>query len=185
LGHYTLFDALDNDLGLRAFYFTIADGVHDLGSLVDGGLTAEGWDFLAIAIRANGLGQILGQGKLTSQSSGQMPYLLTPVVNGDFDGDGKVDAADYVVWRKNDGTAAGYNAWRVNFGNMAGAGSSAGAYRSRIAASEVPEPSSVLIAGLVTLMAGRRTVSLFAGRPRVAAKPVSTFIRKRALQSRS
>ena len=32
------------------------------------------------AIRANGLGQILGHGKLTSQSGGQMAYLLTPVV---------------------------------------------------------------------------------------------------------
>jgi hypothetical protein len=80
LGTYTLFDALDNNLGDRAFYFTIADGLHDLGSLVDGGLTANGWDYLASALRANGLGQILGHGKLTSQSTGQMPYLLTPVV---------------------------------------------------------------------------------------------------------
>ena len=79
LGTYTLFDALDNNLGNRAFYFTIADGLHDLGSLVDGGLAANGWDYLASAIRANGLGQILGYGKLTSQSGGQMAYLLTPI----------------------------------------------------------------------------------------------------------
>ena len=80
LGTYTLFDALDNNLGDRAFYFTIADGLHDLGSLVEGGLAANGWDYLANAMRANGLGQILGNGKLTSQSAGQMAYLLTPVV---------------------------------------------------------------------------------------------------------
>ena len=80
LGKYTLFDASDNDLGDRAFYFTIADGLHDLGSLVDGGLTANGWDFLATAIRVNGLGQILGHGKLAaSHTDSKAVYLLTPV----------------------------------------------------------------------------------------------------------
>ena len=32
-----------------------------------------------------------------------------PGIPGDFNDDGTVDAADYVVWRKNDGTQAGYN----------------------------------------------------------------------------
>jgi hypothetical protein len=80
LGTYTLFDALDSDLRNRFFYFTISDGLHDLGSLVDGGLAANGWESLASAIRANGKGQILGHGKLTSQSGGQMAYLLSPVI---------------------------------------------------------------------------------------------------------
>jgi hypothetical protein len=79
LGTYTLFDALDNELGERAFYFTVADGLHDLGSLIDGGLTANDWDYLARAIRGNGLGKILGSGMRTSQSGSQMAYLLTPV----------------------------------------------------------------------------------------------------------
>ena len=35
---------------------------------------------------------------------------------GDFDASGVVDAADYVVWRKVNGTPAGYNLWRSNFG---------------------------------------------------------------------
>jgi hypothetical protein len=54
--------------------------MHDLGSRVDGGLTSNGWADLASYwdFRANRLGQILGYGKLTSQSSGQIPYLLTP-----------------------------------------------------------------------------------------------------------
>ena len=96
LGSYTLFDALDNDLGGRAFYFTIADGLHDLGSLVEGGLAANGWDSLYIAIRANGLGQILGHGFLTPQSAGIMSYLLTPVtpLPGDVNFDGVVDIFD-------------------------------------------------------------------------------------------
>ncbi len=56
---------------------------------------------------------------------------------GDFNGDGHVDAADYVYWRKNDGTPAGYQTWRSNFGNLANA---AGA-----AVSEVPEPRALLL----------------------------------------
>lgn len=36
---------------------------------------------------------------------------------GDYNGDGTVDAADYVVWRR-DGSVLGYNTWRANFGRL-------------------------------------------------------------------
>jgi hypothetical protein len=45
--------------------------------------------------------------------------LFATSLSGDFNGDGKVDAADYVVWRKTDGSPAGYNEWRTNFGRPA------------------------------------------------------------------
>ena len=35
---------------------------------------------------------------------------------GDFNGDNVVDAGDYVVWRRTDGTPESYEAWRSNFG---------------------------------------------------------------------
>lgn len=73
---------------------------------------------------------------------------------GDFNGDMKVDAADYTVWRDNLGTnfdlngngdetggsagvvdMADYAAWKANFGNSSGAGSGAVA--------QVPEPASI------------------------------------------
>ena len=39
-------------------------------------------------------------------------------LGGDFNLDGKVDAADYVVWRKTGtGGEQGYQAWRANFGS--------------------------------------------------------------------
>jgi hypothetical protein len=79
LGSYTLFDESDREIGERAFYFTVAQGLHDLGSLVDGGLTAHDWEWLADAHHTNGLGQIVGGGKLLSQSDGQTAYLLTPI----------------------------------------------------------------------------------------------------------
>ena len=53
---------------------------------------------------------------------------------GDFNYDGTVDAADYVMWRKTDGSQAGYNSWREHFGQSAGSGS--------FSDGTVPEPSS-------------------------------------------
>jgi hypothetical protein len=69
---------------------------------------------------------------------------LTPDIvplDGDYNGDGKVDAADYVVWRKTDGSLAGYNTWRTNFGAMSGSGSGR-------AAAGVPEPVASALAAL-------------------------------------
>jgi hypothetical protein len=43
-------------------------------------------------------------------------------LDGDHNGDGSVDAADYVVWRKIDGTPGGYDDFRSNFGQMGGGG---------------------------------------------------------------
>lgn len=77
LGSYTLFDESDVELGNRAFYFSTAEGLHDLGSLVAGGLPANGWDWLADTFRGNSNRQIVGHGKLSSQSGGQSVYLLT------------------------------------------------------------------------------------------------------------
>jgi formylglycine-generating enzyme required for sulfatase activity len=58
---------------------------------------------------------------------------------GDFNGDGNVDAADYVTWRKTAGTQDQYNAWRANFGmSSPGAGSA-----SHLA--NVPEPALWLL----------------------------------------
>lgn len=80
---------------------------------------------------------------------------------GDFNGDSKVDGADYVTWRENevanatlpnDGGAtdqvARYTLWRANFGNVPGAGGGSG-----LESSSVPEPSAIALVmlGLCTL----------------------------------
>jgi hypothetical protein len=79
---------------------------------------------------------------------GPITNVLPPSVGlpGDYNGDGRVDAADYVVWRKTDGTQNGYNLWRTNFGRTAGSGSSIGG------STAVPEPSTVALL-VLTLVA--------------------------------
>jgi len=90
-----------------------------------------------------------------------------PSVAGDYNNNGTVDAADYVIWRKNLGqsfqltnevsgvtpgmvTTEDYDAWRSRFGGTNGSGSAS-------IAAAVPEPGAVvvLMAGLMTtLVAG-------------------------------
>jgi hypothetical protein len=69
-------------------------------------------------------------------------------LDGDYNGDGSVDAADYVVWRKTDVTQPGYNLWRQNFGRTAGSGALANA--------SVPEPSAAMLGALLLGFIGIR-----------------------------
>jgi len=68
------------------------------------------------------------------------------VVPGDFNSDGRVDSADYVLWRTT-GTPQGYESWRTHFGQTVGGGS--GAAASTI----IPEPvsTSALVMGLLVM----------------------------------
>ena len=75
----------------------------------------------------------------------------TPFVDavaGDFNGDGSVDAADYVVWRKGEQSQDDYNDWRMNFGVGTGSGSLAGA--------AVPEPAAIIqfVVAIAAFLAG-------------------------------
>lgn len=96
----------------------------------------------------------------------------TPVLNGDFNNDGKVDAADYNIWRENLSTnntlpnsnnlpgpvgQAHYDLWKSNFGKPPGAGAGSG-----IMAAGVPEPASMLFAlcGCAAAMFWRRRASI-------------------------
>ncbi len=85
---------------------------------------------------------------------------VAPGVSGDYNGNGVVDMADYVLWRnggplQNDPTpgvqAADYTYWRSRFGATSGSGSGVGS-------AAVPEPASVvlLLMGLVAFGCKRR-----------------------------
>jgi hypothetical protein len=72
---------------------------------------------------------------------------------GDFNENGKVDAADYVVWRKTIGAADAYNLWRTNFDRTAGSG----AVSSAQSLAAVPEPAAATIvaAGMMAFIMRR------------------------------
>jgi hypothetical protein len=95
-------------------------------------------------------------------NTGVVVYEAAPTpggVTGDFNDNGTVDAADYVLWRnggplENDPTPGvqpgDYNVWRTNFGRMAGAGAS-------LASAAVPEPATaVILLGMVAGLAAVR-----------------------------
>ncbi len=82
-------------------------------------------------------------------------------VAGDYNGNGVVDMADYVLWRnggplQNDNTpgsvdASDYTFWRSHFGNTSGAGSS-------VQGAAVPEPGTLalVLLGLMASGFGRK-----------------------------
>jgi hypothetical protein len=74
-----------------------------------------------------------------------------PNPSGDFNNDGSVDAADYVVWRKNVGTQDGYDSWRANFGRITGGGA--------MSNKTAPEPATAMLFVLGTAFGCRRAAS--------------------------
>jgi hypothetical protein len=80
----------------------------------------------------------------TALQGGIVKFVSTGVP-GDHNGDGSVDAADYVAWRKTPdafgGTPGGYNLWRQNFGEPSPGGGQGEA--------AVPEPTSVVSVMLI------------------------------------
>jgi hypothetical protein len=97
-------------------------------------------------------------GTVAGGTSGfRLDPLVVAGVAGDYNGNGVVDMADYVLWRKggplqNDATpgvqATDYDVWRAHFGNHAGAGSSVGS------GAAVPEPGVLSLALLGLLAVG-------------------------------
>ena len=78
LGNYAYFaDGLDEG-ELRAFIFRPDIGLTDLGSLVNGGLTASGWSTLENPVYAQALDAIIGYGSVNGPAFGQSVFLMTP-----------------------------------------------------------------------------------------------------------
>jgi hypothetical protein len=86
-------------------------------------------------------------------------------LDGDFNGDNRVDAADYPVWKATIGTQAAYDMWRANFGAVGGPSGPSTLIEGFVryvtsggGAAAAPEASTLLMVGigLSTLAAGCR-----------------------------
>jgi hypothetical protein len=157
---------------VQALPAPVDGNTHEVNVYKDGSLDPETFQiFLANEIDNDGsyLGMGLSSGSraggvdldFIAYKEGIHPPEPPGGVDGDFNNDGKVDAADYVVWRKNNGGgtalpndgglgtpigAAHYNLWRGNFGDMSpGSGSVVGA---------IPEPSSAILLSMATIVFG-------------------------------
>ncbi len=108
---------------------------------------------------------------ILSDNNGGVSIIVSPATPaglfGDYNSNGVVDAADYVLWRKSQGTtntlpndptggtigAAQYATWRSNFGRSPGSG----AANSLPTGSAVPEPATLtLLTCLAALAFGLR-----------------------------
>jgi uncharacterized protein YjbI with pentapeptide repeats len=95
---------------------------------------------------------------------------LTAIVPGDFNFDGTVDAADYIVWRKDLGTSytlADYNAWRAHFGAGSaglGAGSGVALPSAEPLSAAVPEPTTIALLTAIAIVGPLRCRRCTAGR---------------------
>ena len=120
--------------------------------------------------------QHLTSSQITTARSSNFARLYTPppvVLAGDYNKNGKVDAADYIVWRNSlnqagsglpaDGNSSGtidsgdYTVWRSNFGKTSGSGSFINDSLSSSGISSVPEPNSILCVLIaMTVLVGKR-----------------------------
>ena len=95
-------------------------------------------------------------------------------VAGDFNLNGVVDAADYVVWQKGMGTTytqSDYNVWRANFGRTAVSGSGSAEFAS------IPEPATFAL--LILTVVGCCHWRLRTARNRTARLPARLLIIQR------
>jgi hypothetical protein len=178
--HYDIDSFIGDDFGLRLFDGTLGtfDGAEIFESqdyLLDVDFFNDGnWHEVTLTFTAGAtadgkpIGIYLGPEAAANRLTVDDVTLtsIPAILPGDYNDDNAVDAADYVVWRKHEGTmntlpndphggtigADQYNTWRANFGSASGGGAAG----QPLFAGAVPEPATCLLvsaaaAGVLTL----------------------------------
>jgi fibronectin-binding autotransporter adhesin len=142
----TLADAADVLLTSGSTFNLAFSGADTIRSLLINGVAQAIGSWGGAGSGAANISALLsGTGTLNVTSAG-----VAPGVAGDYNGNGVVDMADYVLWRnggplQNEGSTPGsvdasdYDYWRTHFGNTSGSGSGLGS------GSAVPEPGSLML----------------------------------------
>jgi hypothetical protein len=135
-----------------AFIWDPAHGMRDLRQVLVNHLGSSadvaGWTLdYATAVSADG-NVVVGYG--TNRAGKTEAWIArldaAATLPGDFNHNGTVDAADYVVWRKGLGstyTMADYEVWRAHFGETAGSGAALPSTEPLTA--NIPEPTAAAL----------------------------------------
>lgn len=121
--------------------------------VLDLGKTGSSWVIATYTGTLTGIFESITSGYTVDYGTGtnsQITLMAAAGLAGDYNQDGRVNAADYVLWRKNPagfgGNPGGYNTWKSNFGAVSGSGTSATS-----SSSAVPEPTTAMLFSLVCL----------------------------------
>ncbi len=167
IGYAEKYDGSGALLGNRAVYWSRDGLAVDLNTLIDplSGWTLEYANFISDTGWITGTGTFAPDGPGGQDEYERLFLLQVPalgILPGDYNGNGKVDAADYTVWRDNlaadesvlppgstnDGSgfvdAGDYATWKANFGTNPAA-------FNGVDAANVPEPNAlILLAAMVS-----------------------------------
>jgi fibronectin-binding autotransporter adhesin len=118
--------------GADNFWSTSAEGTAATGAwaadelaVFSAGTNVTGTYDVALSGTQAVTGITVEEGNITFNGGTELTLVPAAAIDPDFNGDGTVDAADYVAWRKdNIGGPAGYDAWRAGFGGTGGGGTS-------------------------------------------------------------
>jgi hypothetical protein len=160
----TLTDWHEFWINIKALPSPVNNNTHEVTVYFDGSLTPEVFNVVLGNQNEAGTGSFMSMGLTSGSSFGAFdvdfyaykegviaPQLAPMGLAGDYNSDGSVDSADYVVWRKSNGTQDGYNTWRTNFGRTAGGGA--------ISNATVPEPATSILFVLGAAIRYRRTTA--------------------------
>jgi hypothetical protein len=144
----------DNLLGFGNGLDVIASVMaHEIGHNLGLDHTASGQPNL---MSPSGTTEQLDASQISTARASSFARLIPAMLTGDYNNNGVVDAADYTLWRKNQGTThtlpndptggtigpTQYTQWRTHFGQTAGTGA---ALTSSALSSNVPEPGTLAL----------------------------------------
>ncbi len=142
---------------------------HEIGHNLGLSHTADGQPNL---MSPNGTTQQLDASQITTARASNFARMIT-TLTGDYNNNGEVDAADYLLWRRYQNTThvlandpiggtigpAQYTQWRAHFGQSAGSGTG---LTSSLLSSNVPEPAALslmILAAAIYLPRRRRAIA--------------------------